>query len=283
MKNGLLAISLLASLAIILPTHAVADPQQEFAPPPGGQFPGSQSPQGNQALEVAPSQNNRILELPPLVGGALPAPPQPLTNPEIPSPFIGCWEGTVERWDSAIGNFQNVTISRPGRIVFCYRPNRIDVPVAELEAEFAAPPWLKDIFTHVGFRLAFVEVDHNDIINRIYAITPTQIYARTYVPLKIIGIWRWLLPIARHQVMVDEELAQKKDLDHLSVQARQEIEVDGLPAVRTWHADFHRTIDPNNQPSGSGIRTDSSRKRSDQAGNGSPDRAWPAHASRETI
>jgi hypothetical protein len=39
MKNGLLAISLLASLAIILPTHAVADPQQEFAPPPSGQFP----------------------------------------------------------------------------------------------------------------------------------------------------------------------------------------------------------------------------------------------------
>jgi hypothetical protein len=30
----------------------------------------------------------------------------------------------------------------------------------------------------------------------------------------------------------------------LSIQARQEIEVDGLPAVRTWHADFRRTIDP---------------------------------------
>ena len=77
MRNGLLAISLLVSLAIIPPTQAVADPQQEFAPPPSGQFPASQSPQGNQALEVAPSQNNRILELPPLVGGALPSPPPP--------------------------------------------------------------------------------------------------------------------------------------------------------------------------------------------------------------
>jgi hypothetical protein len=78
MKNGLLAISLLASVAIILPTHAVADPQHEFAPPPGGQFPAHQSPQRNQALEVAPSDNNRILELPPLVDGALPPPPPPL-------------------------------------------------------------------------------------------------------------------------------------------------------------------------------------------------------------
>lgn len=244
MKNGLLAISLLASLAIRLPTQAVAEAQQEFAPPQGGQFSGSQSPQDNQALEVAPSQNNRVLELPPLVGGALPSPPPPMTNPQIPSPFVGCWEGTVEQWDSAGGNFQNVTISRPGRIVFCYRRNHIDVPVAELEAGFAEPPLIKDIATHLGFSFAFVKVDDNDIINRIYAITPTQIYARTYVPLKIIGIWRWLLPVPRLQVLVDEELAQKKDLDHLSIQARQEIEVDGLPAVRTWHADFRRTVDP---------------------------------------
>jgi hypothetical protein len=35
MKNGLLAVSLLAFLAIILPTQAVAEPQQEFAPAPG--------------------------------------------------------------------------------------------------------------------------------------------------------------------------------------------------------------------------------------------------------
>ncbi len=249
MKNGLLAISLLASLAIISPTQAVADPQREFAPPAGGQFPDSQSPQGNQALEVVPSQNNRILELPPLIGGALPPPPPPVTNPVIPSPFIGCWEGSVERWDSALGNFQNVTFYRPARIVFCYRPNRIDVRVAEIGVEFAAPPWVKDIASHLGFGLAIVQADHHDISNAIYAITPTQIHARTFVPLKIVGIWRWLLPVARHQVLVDEELAQKKDLDHLSVQARLEIEVDGLPAVRTWHADFRRTIDP-----GSGSR-----------------------------
>lgn len=244
MRNGLLAIALLASLAIVSPTNAVAEPQQEFAPPASGQFPASQSPQGNQALELAPSQNNRILELPPLVGGALPSPPPPVTNPEIPSPFIGCWEGTVERYDSADGNFQDVTISRPGRIVFCYRRNHIDVPVAELEAGFDAPSWFKEIATHLGFSFAFVKVDQNNIFNRIYAITSTQIYARTFVPLRIIGIWRWLLPVARGQVLVDEELAQKKDLDHLSIRARQELEVDGLPAVRTWHADFHRTIDP---------------------------------------
>jgi hypothetical protein len=231
-------------LAIILPTHAIAEPQQEFAPPAGGQFPGSQSPQGNQALEVAPSQNTRILELPPLVGGALPSPPPPVTNPVIPSPFIGCWEGTVERYDSAVGNFQNVTIIRPARIVFCFRPNHIDVRVAEIGAEFLAPPLIKEIATHLGFGLAFVKADHNDISNRIYAITPTQIYARTFVPLKIVGVWRWLLPVPRHMALVEEELAQKKDLDHLSVQARQELDVGGLLGVRTWHADFHRTVDP---------------------------------------
>jgi hypothetical protein len=39
MKNGLLFISLPASLAIIPPTQAGADPQQEFTAPPGGQLP----------------------------------------------------------------------------------------------------------------------------------------------------------------------------------------------------------------------------------------------------
>ena len=190
MKNGLLTISLLASLAIILPTQALADPQQEFAPPPGGQVPASQSPQSNQTLEVAPSQNNRFLELPPLVDGALPPPPQPLANPLIPSPFIGCWEGTVERYDSADGNFQDVNLIRPARILFCYRPNHIDVRVAEIGAEFIVPPWIKNIVAHLGFRLTFVKVDRHDISNRIYAVTRNQIYSRTFVPLKIIGGWR---------------------------------------------------------------------------------------------
>ena len=36
MKNGLLAFSLLASLAIILPSQAVAETHHEFASPPGG-------------------------------------------------------------------------------------------------------------------------------------------------------------------------------------------------------------------------------------------------------
>jgi hypothetical protein len=244
MKNGLLAISLLASLAVILPTQAVADPQQEFAPPAGGQFSVSQSPQSSQTLEVAPSQNSRILELPPLAGGALPPPPQPVTNPLVPSPFIGCWEGAVERFDSTVGDFQSMTIIRPARMLFCYRPNHIDVRVAEIGAEFAAPPWINDIVEHLGFGLAFIKGDRHDISNRIYAITPTQIYTRTFVPLKIVGLWRWLLPVPRHPALVEEELAQKKDLDHLSVQARLEIEVDGRLGVKTWHADFHRTVDP---------------------------------------
>jgi hypothetical protein len=141
MKNGLLALSLLASLAIMPPTQAVAEPQQEFAPPPGGQLPGGQLPQGNQALEVAPSQNNRILELPPLVGGALPSPPPAVTNPVIPSPFIGCWEGTVEQWDSAVGNFQNVTIS-----------NRVEsyFVTGQIISTFRSPSSRRDSMSHRG-------------------------------------------------------------------------------------------------------------------------------------
>jgi hypothetical protein len=100
-----------------------------------------------------------------------------------------------------------MTFSRPSRIVFCYRPNHVDVRVAELVAEFAAPPWVKDIASHLGFGLAFVKVDHNDISNRLYAITSTQIYARTFVLLKIVGLWRWLLFVPGHPALVEEELA----------------------------------------------------------------------------
>jgi hypothetical protein len=74
-------------------------------------------------------------------------------------------------------------------------------------------------------------VDHHHISNGVYPITPTQIYARTFVPLRMIDPLRWLLPVPKHQILVDEKLAQKKDLDHLSIQVRQEFEVDGQPAV----------------------------------------------------
>ena len=94
-------------LGIILPTHAVAEPQQEFAPPRGGPFPVSQSPQDNQALEVVPSQNNRILELPALVERGTASAPTASDQPTDTVAIYWMLGRDSRAMGSAVGNFPN--------------------------------------------------------------------------------------------------------------------------------------------------------------------------------
>jgi hypothetical protein len=218
--------------------NAEADPQQEFVPPP--------SSQGKQLLAQPPS--DPVLELTPLTGPQLPLAPPALTKPEIPLPFIGCWEGNPHRFDSIVSSLGTVTVGSPGRIVFCYQQNQIEVPQAEIT--FGAAEWAKNVAAHLGLGFTQVKVDQPKISTEIYAITSTQMHTRTIIPLKITDYVLWVVPLVPYrEVLVDEELvswraSDARVPDALLVQARQELAMGPMHSVRSWHADFHRVAHP---------------------------------------
>ena len=82
------------------------------------------------APNIAPDQSS--LELPVLTGPQLPPPPATLPLPDVPSPFLGCWEGNPGSFDTLATDVGIVGIGAPGRIVFCYHHHSIDVPEAKV-------------------------------------------------------------------------------------------------------------------------------------------------------
>jgi hypothetical protein len=241
---------LLLMVCLILPLtavsiKAVADPQQYFALPPAGQRNQLLAPpptsMGRQFLAQPPS--DPVLELEPLVGPQLPLAPPALTKPEIPLPFIGCWEGNPDRFDSIVSSLGTVTVGSPGRIVFCYHQNQIEVPQAEIT--FSAAEWAKNIAAHLGLGYTQVKVDQPKISTEIYAITSTQMHTRTIIPLKITDKVAWVVPLVPYrEVLVDEELVSVRAPDALLVEARQELAMGAMHSVRSWHANFHRVVHP---------------------------------------
>jgi len=95
-----------------------------FADPHSPEIPSSSSTSSTTTVT-----SGNVLELAPIIGTRLPPPPPEIEHPEIPSPFIGCWEGHANGFDSEVSS-TGVTLGSPGRIVFCYQPNRIVVPEA---------------------------------------------------------------------------------------------------------------------------------------------------------
>ena len=235
--------ALFVALAIAaVSTRAAAQYQYDVPrPAPSAALPGHQ---GENTLDrPVAGQGGNTLELAPAEGAKLPPAPPPLSHVEIPSPFIGCWEGTPNGFDSVVNSRDGFTIGQPGRIVFCYRPNRIDVPVAKLE--LGKNGWLKDVAMNYGLGLTLPKVDESRIESQVYAVTPTQIHARTFVPLKGVQLMFWVVPIPFQQTLTDEEFATLKNSDTVSVAARQQLVLgSGFESLRTWHADFHRISDP---------------------------------------
>jgi hypothetical protein len=182
---------------------------------------------------------NGALELPHLRGTELPPAPPVLRENVIPSLFLGCWTGNPGRFDSVVSTGNTFTIGAPGRIVFCYRHDHIDVPEAGMA--FSPGDWALNVALHLGLGITTVAIDTPEIRNEIYAITPTQIHSRTFVPTNITDRILYLLPIVRREILVDEELVTLIDSRTLLVEARQALELPNRRRVRTWHAYFHRT------------------------------------------
>ena len=223
----------LACLALLLLGAAIparADPQSQFQ---------ADDSATDQSPTIRGEPRDQVLELAPLIGTELPPAPPTLADPRIPPGFLGCWEGRAAGFDYV--STPN-TIGGPSRIVFCYRPTRIDVP--EVEIQFGVVDWIKNVAMHMGLGLTLVSVDTPAISTAIYEITPTQIHARTFVPTKVRELLLWMLPISTTEILVDEELATLAGPDTVFVQARQTLDVSGSHSVRAWHATFHRYNSP---------------------------------------
>ena len=219
MKKEVLAVC--AVFALILP--AIVRASQFELPAP------SASPMG---------PSNNVLELPPLLGPTLPAAPPVLQKPEIPSPFLGCWTASPDKFDSVVSSFGSVTVGSPDKIVFCYRSDHIEVPEAEIS--FSAGDWIKNVAFHLGLGVTTATIDPQGITTSIYEVTDTQIHARTFIPMDVTERLLYLLPITKPTMLVDEELATLINSDTILVQARQALDMPGMHSVRMWHAEFHR-------------------------------------------
>jgi len=98
-------------------------------------------PNGNvieREQQPAPPLDRRTLDLPKLTGPDLPPAPPVLEKPRIPSPFLGCWSGKPIGFDSVISSPGSFTLGSPGKIVFCYRQDHIDVRDANIAFSFNA-------------------------------------------------------------------------------------------------------------------------------------------------
>lgn len=224
------SMTLCLTLAIAgIPTLSCAQSQYEFKVPAPSAI-------------ASPAPGKDTLELPPAYGPSLPPAPPPLERVEIPSPFLGCWEGNPNSWDYLSDSFGSATIGKPGRIVFCYRSNRIDVPLAKIAMH--ADDWIKNALFHAGLGLTIPGVDQEHVSTQIYAITSTQIWARTFVPLKSLELVFWIIPMRTRYLLTDEELATLTDPNTVMVHARQELDAGDVQSLRYWHAEFYRIPDP---------------------------------------
>ncbi len=195
-------------------------------------------------IEAAPSTapDQSSLELPVLNGPQLPPPPATLPLPEVPSPFLGCWEGNPGSFDTLATDVGIVGIGAPGRIVFCYHHHSIDVP--EAKVTIGVKGHVLDLLIHFG--LAFSTYNAHGVSTSVFAITPTQIRARTTLVIVQTEHWLYVIPSHTEQPSEVDWQATMTAPDTTVVQGRQVIFTNGLKMWGAWHGTFHRLTDETN-------------------------------------
>ncbi len=221
------ALRILAIALVFLPVSQLASAQvrgtEEIAP--------------SEAPSVDPDQNS--LDLPILSGPQLPPPPPTLTLPEVPSPFLGCWEGDPGAFDTVATDAGVVDIGAPGRIVFCYRHHSIDVP--EAEVTIGVKGHVLDWLLHLG--LGFSTYKAQGVSTSVFAVTPTEIRARTTLVVTQTEHWLYVIPSRTEQPSEVDWRVTLTAPDVTIVQGRQVIVTSGLKIWGAWHGTFHRITD----------------------------------------
>jgi hypothetical protein len=192
-------------------------------------------PSTNQTSEPS----HQVFELPTLNGPQLPAPPPAIELPEVPSPFLGCWEGNPGAFDTLATDSGVVDIGTPGRIVFCYRRHSIEVPEAEVKIGFKGH--VIDWLLHLG--LGFSTFKAHGVATEVFGATPLEIHARTTLVITQTDHWLYVIPSHTDQPSEVDWLATLTAPDTTLVQGRQVISISGLNMWGSWHGTFRRITD----------------------------------------
>jgi hypothetical protein len=183
-----------------------------------------------------PTTESQPLELPPLTGPQLPPAPPALESPVIPTGLLGCWEGNPGKFDTLGTDAGIVGIGTPGKIVFCYYENRIDIP----EADVIINPKgrVLDVLLHLG--LGFSTYKAHGVSTDIFSVTQSSIHARTQLDIVMTEHWLYVIPSHTDEPSQVDEFFTLKSPDTALIQAQQVIFLNGLKMWGTWHGDFHR-------------------------------------------
>ena len=180
--------------------------------------------------------NGSTFVLPSLTGPQLPPPPPTLTTPEIPSPFLGCWQGDPGKFDTVQTDVGLVDIGSPGRIVFCYDEHTVELP----EAQVRIHPGARAIDWLMHFGLGFSTYNAHGLHTDIYAISPVNIHGRTTLALTQTEHWLYVIPSRHEQPSEVDWIVTLIRPDTALIEASQVIYDKDFRMWGTWHGTFHR-------------------------------------------
>jgi len=235
------ALALFAFLCagVVLPAEPLTITQK----PPVLQRQQSSASLGGAIMEVPRSQTTTpstdILEIPQLTGPTMPPTPPALASVKIPAGLIGCWEGDPVDFDQVQTDSFIKSIGTPGKIVFCYRAESIDVRQVEIRVSPLARAY--DIALSMG--LSYTTFKAEGVRTDVFLVTPDTLRTRTMLDVVATAHVFWLIPLHQHQGMVEDEVVKLNGNDSVSVKARFLCTTPSIKMWGTWHADFHRVSD----------------------------------------
>jgi hypothetical protein len=215
--------------------------------------PTQQPPTTNDHAVVIPgAQASPAMDLPQVWHATIeePLPPAPpvMPDPVIPASFFGCWKGNPGGWDERTrlpsANPLGYNIGAPGEIIFCYRDNTLEIPLAKVYISPAKR--VLDLALNLG--LNYNTASAHSISADLYSISPTTIHSRTRLTVVIRGHILLLFPVDYlSEPIIDDETATLVAPDAVRVEGRQVLFLQGAPQYSaTWHANFSRISDESN-------------------------------------
>jgi hypothetical protein len=157
----------------------------------------------------------------------------------MPADFLGCWEGTIDGFDSIQPlSFSGHFVSKALRVVykFCYRPEsngayRLDLTKAEIDGKEAT-------ITYFENQVTSADVEHRTGHLRNHAIVVQKAYVFLIFPVRV-----------QQDVFAEEDIVLKSH-DVIGMTGEQLVQVNGSDIAKiTFHADFNRVPEMHAEPS----------------------------------
>ena len=218
--------TLLLAMACFLAVGVYADADQQTGVIQSQQEPASPlAPNSSQStLVMPPGPSNPVLEIPRTE-------PEPSQSKLLPTGFAGCWEGTIEQFDSLvpIGFLSSLASGTHTTYRFCYLPNGDNTYRMELHKMVIAEKELTP--TSFANQVVWVDLEHG------------QGYLRNHLTASQRS-WLLFIPINVQSEYFAEEVVTLVDPNTVRMRGAQLMKLEGKDYLRcTFHSDFHRVTE----------------------------------------